>query len=203
MYTLRLLLGDNAHVGDDCTLYAGVKIYEDCVIGNDCIFHAGVVIGSDGFGFAPVNNDYKKVPQIGNVIVEDHVEMGANTTIDRATMGSTVIRKGVKLDNQIQVAHNVEIGENTVIAALTGISGSTKIGKNCMIGGQVGFAGHIQIADEVKIGAQAGVASSIKQKGMALLGTPAIEVRNFQRSSIVFKQLPELLKRVGVIEKKI
>ena len=148
-------IAENVSIGNNTTIHAGVKIYEDCMIGNDVVIHAGTVIGSDGFGFAPKEDgSYQKVPQLGNVIIEDHVEIGANTTIDRATIGSTIIRKGVKLDNQIQIAHNVEIGENTVIAAQTGIAGSTKIGKNCLIGGQVGIAGHITIGDRVKIQAQ-------------------------------------------------
>jgi UDP-3-O-[3-hydroxymyristoyl] glucosamine N-acyltransferase len=189
----QVFIGNNVVIGDDTIIYSGVKVYEESLIGKHCVLHSGVVIGSDGFGFAPQENDeHKKVPQVGNVIIEDFVEIGSNTTIDRATMGSTYIRKGAKLDNLIQIAHNVEVGERTFIAAQTGVSGSTKIGKNCLIGGQVGFAGHIQISDEVKIGAQSGIQSSIKDKGIAIQGTPAISLMNFQKSTIVFKSLPEL-----------
>jgi len=172
----HVFIGDNTKVGRNCTIYPGVKIYHDCVIGEDCIIHAGSVIGSDGFGFAPQSeSEYIKIPQLGNVIIEDHVEIGANVTIDRATMGSTIIHKGVKLDNLIQIGHNVEVGENTVMAALTGIAGSAKVGKNCMIGGQVGIAGHIKIANGTKIGAQAGVLGEIKEENMTLLGSPVID----------------------------
>ena len=196
-------IGENCKVGKNTTFFSGVKIYSDCVVGNDCIFHAGVVIGSDGFGFAPqADNNYKKVAQIGNVIIEDNVEIGANTTIDRATLGSTIIRRGVKLDNLIQIAHNVEIGENTVIAALSGVSGSTKIGKNCMIGGQVGIIGHINIGDNVKIGAQSGIMSNVKD-GQTIIGSPATEVGSFMRSSVYFKKLPEFAKRINDLEKKL
>jgi UDP-3-O-[3-hydroxymyristoyl] glucosamine N-acyltransferase len=195
-------IGDNCTIGDNTVIFSGVKIYEGCVIGSDCILHAGVVIGSDGFGFSPnAENNYKKVPQIGNVIVEDHVEIGANTTIDRATMGSTIIRKGVKLDNLVQIAHNVEIGENTVIAGQTGVAGSTKIGKNCMIGGQVGIVGHITIADGVKIAAQSGVGQSITNEGSIVQGSPAFEIGDYRRSYVVFRSLPELNKRVSILEK--
>jgi UDP-3-O-[3-hydroxymyristoyl] glucosamine N-acyltransferase len=199
----HVYIGDNTKVGNSCTINPGVKIYHDCVIGEGCIIHAGTVIGSDGFGFAPQSeNEYMKIPQLGNVILEDHVEIGSNVTIDRATMGSTIIRKGVKLDNLIQVAHNVEIGENTVIAAQTGISGSTKIGKNCMFGGQVGFAGHIKIADGTQIGAQAGILGDIKKENTALIGTPAIGIKNFFKSSVIFKNLPELDAKVDNLEKE-
>ena len=195
-------LGDNAEVGRDCTLYSGVKIYHDCKVGAECLIHAGVIIGADGFGFAPqVDNNYKKVAQIGNVVIEDNVEIGANTTIDRATLGSTLIRRGVKLDNLIQIAHNVEIGEKTVIAAQTGISGSTKIGRNCMIGGQVGIVGHIIIADEVKIGAQAGVGGNISKPGSIVLGAPAIDISRFKRSIAVFNNLDKLVNRVSDLER--
>lgn len=196
-------VGENCKIGENTTLFSGVKIYSDCIIGNNCTFHAGVVIGSDGFGFAPQSDTmYKKVAQIGNVIIEDYVELGANTTIDRATLGSTIIRKGVKLDNLIQIAHNVEIGENTVIAAQTGVSGSTKIGKNCMIGGQVGMSGHITIGNNVKIGAQAGIISNVKD-GQTIIGSPAIEVGAFMKSSVYFKKLPELAKKIYDLEKKL
>jgi UDP-3-O-[3-hydroxymyristoyl] glucosamine N-acyltransferase len=197
-------IGYNCKIGTGTTINAGCKIYDDTVIGNNCILHAGVVIGSDGFGFAPQQgSNYKKIPQIGNVIIEDFVEIGSNSTIDRATLGSTIIRKGVKLDNLIQVAHNVEIGENTVIAAMTGISGSTKIGKNCMIGGQVGFTGHITIADEVKIGAQSGISKSITKKGALVEGSPAFNLRDFQRSSVHFRNFDRLVKRINELERKV
>lgn len=199
----QTFIGENCKIGENTTLFPGVKIYSDCIIGKDCTFHAGVVIGSDGFGFAPQEgNTYKKVAQIGNVIIEDNVEIGANSTIDRATLGSTIIRKGVKLDNLIQVAHNVEIGENTVMAALSGISGSTKVGKNCMIGGQVGMNGHITIGDNVKIGAQTGVISNVKDD-QTIIGSPAIDVRAFMRSSVYFKKLPELAQKIYALEKKL
>ena len=195
---------EGAILGENVTLFAGVKVYNLCEIGNNCVLHAGVVIGSDGFGFAPLEDgSYKKIPQMGNVVLEDNVEVGANTTIDRATLGSTIVRKGVKLDNLIQIAHNVEIGENTVIASQTGISGSTKVGKQCIIAGQVGMAGHIQIADNTIFGAQAGVASSVKKCGQVFQGSPAIPVSNFQRSSVVHKNLPELQKTVFALQKQI
>jgi len=193
----QVYIGENVIVDDYTTIYPGVKIYEDCKVGKNCVIHSGVVLGSDGFGFAPqANEEHKKVPQVGNVVIEDYVEIGSNTTIDRATMGSTIIRKGAKLDNLIQIAHNVEIGERTFIAAQTGVAGSTKIGKNCLIGGQVGFSGHIQVADEVKIGAQSGIQSSIKEKGAVMQGAPAINLMNFQKSTIVFKSLPELRQEI-------
>lgn len=194
-------IGDNVSIGDDSTLFPGVKVYSDCVLGKDVQIHAGVVIGSDGFGFQPNNGNYKKVAQIGNVIIEDHVEIGANSTIDRATLGSTIIRKGVKLDNLIQIAHNVEIGENTVIAAQTGIAGSAKIGNNCMIGGQVGIVGHIQIADGTKIAAQSGVGSSITQPGEILQGSPAFGIGDYKRSYVHFRKLPELEQQVRELRK--
>ncbi|NOX85484.1 MAG: UDP-3-O-(3-hydroxymyristoyl)glucosamine N-acyltransferase [Chlorobi bacterium] len=197
------VIGDNSRIGNDTCIYAGVKIYEDTVIGDQCTLHAGVVLGSDGFGFAPQEeSDYKKVPQIGNVVLEDRVEIGANTTIDRATLGSTVIKRGVKLDNLIQVAHNVEIGENTVIAAQTGISGSTRIGKNCMIGGQVGIIGHLTIADGVMIAAQSGIGKSIKKEGEIVEGSPAFPVRDFKRAYIHFRRLESMAKRIDELEKK-
>lgn len=196
-------LGDNCKIGENTTLFTGVKIYSDCIVGSNCTFHAGVVIGADGFGFAPqADNKYKKVAQIGNVIVEDYVEIGANSTVDRATLGSTIIRKGVKLDNLVQIAHNVEIGENTVMAALSGVSGSTKIGKNCMIGGQVGMAGHLTIGDNVKIGAQAGIMSNVKDN-QTIIGSPAMDVGGFMKSTVYFKKLPELAKKIFDIEKKL
>ncbi len=197
-------IGDNVIIGDNCILHAGVHIFNDCIVGDNCTFQASSIIGSDGFGFVPNSDgEYHKVPQIGNVVVEDHVEIGANTTIDRATLGSTFIRKGVKLDNLIQIAHNVEIGENTVIAAQTGIAGSTKIGKNCMIGGQVGIVGHLTIADEVKIAAQSGISSSIKEKGAIIQGSPAFNIGDYKRSYVFFKKLPELYKRIQELEKEL
>ncbi len=198
----QVYIGDNVNIGNNCTLYPGVKIYRDCRLGNECTLHSGVIIGSDGFGFAPqTDNNYQKIPQIGNVVLEDHVEIGSNTTVDRATLGSTIIRRGVKLDNLIQVAHNVEIGENTVIAAQTGISGSTKIGKNCMIAGQVGIIGHITIADNVKIGAQSGIGGSITEDGAMVLGSPAIAANKTRRNYIHLSNFDEIVKRINHIEK--
>lgn len=186
-------IGDNVTIGDNTVLFAGVRIYSETVIGAHCTLHSGVIIGSDGFGFAPDENGvFSKVPQIGNVILEDFVEVGACTTIDRATLGSTIIRKGVKLDNQIQVAHNVEIGENTVIAAQSGIAGSTKIGKGCMIGGQVGIAGHLTIGDGVKIQAQSGIGKNIKD-GEVIQGSPAFNYGDFAKSYVHFKNLPKIV----------
>jgi UDP-3-O-[3-hydroxymyristoyl] glucosamine N-acyltransferase len=199
----QVYLGDNSIIGDNTIIYAGVKIYSDTQIGKSVIIHSGAVIGADGFGFAPSSEEYAKIPQIGNVVLEDGVEIGANTCVDRATMGSTVVKKGVKLDNLIQVAHNVVIGENTVIAAQTGIAGSTKLGKNCMFGGQVGIAGHSQIADGVKVGAQAGISGTIVKEDVVLLGSPAIDISNFRRSSAIFKNLEKLVKRVDQIEKEL
>lgn len=185
-------IGDNVTIGDDCVFFAGVRIYSETVIGNNCIIHSGSIIGSDGFGFAPQENgSYRKIPQIGNVIIEDDVEIGACTTIDRATLGSTILRKGVKLDNHIQVAHNVEIGENTVIAAQTGIAGTTKIGKNCLIGGQVGFAGHLVIGDGVKIQAQSGIGKNL-EAGEVVQGSPAFNYGDFAKSFVIFRNLPKL-----------
>ena len=200
----QVFIGDNVTIGDNTSLFAGVRIYSDCIIGSDCTIHTGAVIGADGFGFMPNSeNQYKKVSQIGNVIVEDHVEIGANTCIDRATLGSTVIRKGVKLDNLIQIAHNVEIGENTVIAAQTGIAGSTKIGRDCMIGGQVGIVGHITIADRVKIAAQSGIGTSITTPGEIVQGSPAFNIGEYKRTYVVFRKLPALEKRIKELEQTI
>jgi UDP-3-O-[3-hydroxymyristoyl] glucosamine N-acyltransferase len=194
-------IGQRVKIGDQSILHAGVKIYHDCVIGNRVIIHANTVVGSDGFGFAPQpDGSLKKVPQTGNVVVEDDVEIGAQTAIDRATIGSTIIRKGAKLDNLLQIAHNVDIGENTVIAAQTGISGSTKIGKQVMIGGQTGVVGHIQIADGCKINGQSGVTKSINQPGMALTGSPAQEFTASLRAQAMVRKLPELEKRIKAIE---
>ena len=199
----HVFIGDSTKIGRNCILNPGVKIYHECLIGNGCIVHAGTVIGSDGFGFAPQSEgEYMKIPQIGNVVLEDNVEIGANVAIDRATMGSTIIRKGVKIDNLVQIGHNVEVGENTVMAGQTGIAGSTKVGKNCMFGGQVGLAGHIKIADGTKIGAQAGVGSDVKES-QVLLGTPAFDSRQFIRSSVVFKNLPEINTKIRTMEKDI
>jgi len=200
----HVFIGDNSKAGNKCTLYPGVKIYHDCILGNNCVIHAGSVIGSDGFGFAPQSEtEFMKIPQIGNVVIEDNVEIGANVAIDRATMGSTLIRKGVKLDNLIQIGHNVEIGENTVMAGQTGVAGSAKIGRNCMFGGQVGISGHLKIADGTKIGAQSGIPGDIKKENTILLGYPAIDYRNFYRSSVVFRQLPELKRKIEELEKEI
>ena len=197
-------IGDNVSIGNNTIIYAGVKIYEDCVIGSHCIFHSGTVIGSDGFGFAPLpDGTFKTIPQIGNVIIEDNVSIGANTTIDCATMGSTVIRNGVKLDNLIQIGHNVELGENTVIAAQTGISGSTKLGRNCMIGGQAGITGHITLADRTSIGAQSGLGRSVTKPGTAHSGSPAFDYKTNLKSFAVYKKLPLLMKRIEELEEKI
>ena len=195
-------IGDNVTIGDDCVFFAGVRIYSETVIGNNCIVHSGSIIGSDGFGFAPQENgSYRKIPQIGNVIIEDDVEIGACTTIDRATLGSTIIRKGVKLDNHIQVAHNVEIGENTVIAAQTGIAGTTKIGKNCMIGGQVGFAGHLVIGDGVKIQAQSGIGKNL-EAGEVVQGSPAFNYGDFAKSYVIFRNLPKMAADLEALKKQ-
>ena len=195
-------VGRNAKVGKNCILYTNSNVYHDCIVGDNCILHSGSVIGADGFGFAPTPNGYDKIPQIGIAILEDDVEIGANTCIDRATMGATIIRKGVKLDNLIQVAHNVEIGSNTVIASQTGIAGSTKVGEWCMFGGQVGIAGHIKIGDKVNLGAQSGVPGSIKS-GQSLIGTPPIEMKNFFKSSAVFKKLPEMYMELNNLKKEL
>jgi len=200
----QVYIGDNTKIGNNCTINPGVKIYHDCLLGEGCIIHAGTVLGSDGFGFAPQSeSEFMKIPQLGNVILEDHVEIGANVTIDRATMGSTIIRKGVKLDNLIQIGHNVEIGENSVMAAQTGISGSTKVGKNCMFGGQVGLAGHLKIANGTKIGAQGGILGNIKEENTTIIGSPAIEVRQYFKSSVIFKKLPDMMLKIDSLEKEI
>ncbi len=192
----QVFIGNNVEIGNGCFIYPGVKILDDTIIGQNCIIHSSTTIGSDGFGFAP-NDDgsYKKIPQTGNVVIGDNVEIGSNSTIDRATLGSTIISNGVKLDNQIQVAHNVEIGKNTAIAAQSGVAGSTKIGENCMIGGQVGIIGHIKIGDNVKIQAQAGVTSNIESNSR-VTGTPAISYMNYNKSYIHFKNLPEIVKKI-------
>jgi UDP-3-O-[3-hydroxymyristoyl] glucosamine N-acyltransferase len=200
----HVYIGDYAKVGDNCVLFSGVKIYNDCIIGNNCTIHASTVIGSDGFGFAPNSeNNYAKVPQIGNVVIEDNVEIGSNSSVDRATLGSTIIRKGVKIDNLVQIAHNVEIGENTVIAGQTGVAGSSKIGKNCMIGAQVGIAGHLKIADGVKIAGQSGVGSAIEKEGEIVQGSPAFTIGEYKRSYVLFRSLPKLNDKLRELEKKI
>lgn len=195
-------VGENVEIGEHAVVYAGAKIYHHCVIGSRCVIHAGAVIGADGFGFAPVDGHYNKIPQIGNVVIEEDVEIGANTTVDRATMGSTRVRKGSKLDNLIQVAHNCVIGENTVMAAQSGVAGSTRIGSQCMIGGQVGFAGHIEVGDNVQIGAQSGIPSSVKS-GSRLMGTPAIDAAKFARQFVLVKNLPSIADRLKTLENKI
>jgi UDP-3-O-[3-hydroxymyristoyl] glucosamine N-acyltransferase len=196
-------IGDNVKIGHNVTVFAGAKIYADTVIGNNCVIHSGAIIGADGFGFAPnAEGSYTKVPQIGNVVLEDDVEIGASTTIDRATMGSTIIRKGVKLDNQIQIAHNVEIGENTVIAAQTGVAGSTKIGKNCIIGGQVGFAGHLTIGNNVRIQAQSGIGKNIKDNEV-LQGSPAFNYGDYNKSYVHFRNLPKIVNELNDLKKKL
>jgi UDP-3-O-[3-hydroxymyristoyl] glucosamine N-acyltransferase len=190
-------VNDNVKIGKNTVINSGVNIYHDTVIGNNCTIHSGAVIGADGFGFAPNdNNDYEKVPQIGNVILEDNVDVGANATIDRATIGSTYIEQGVKIDNLVQVAHNVRIGKNTVVAAQSGIAGSTKVGKDCMFGGQVGISGHLEIADGVKAAAQSGIPSSIKQEGKIVQGTPAFDVMDFRKSYVYFRKLPKVLSEL-------
>ncbi len=199
----QVYIGRGVTIGKHTRLHPGVRILHNCVIGDHCTIHPNVVIGSDGFGFAPQSDgSYEKIEQLGTVIIEAEVEIGAGTTIDRATMGATLIRKGVKLDNLIQIAHNVEIGENSVIAAQAGIAGSTKIGKNCQIGGQVGFVGHVKIADGTRIQAQSGVASSVKTENQALFGSPAFNYTDYVRSYAIFKKLPELYKRINALEKK-
>ena len=196
-------IGDRVKIGDGTVIYAGAKIYNDTQIGKQCVIHSGAVIGSDGFGFAPqADGTYKTIPQVGNVILEDMVSIGANSTIDRATMGSTLIRKGVKIDNQVHIAHNVVIGENTVIAAQTGISGSTEIGKNCVLAGKVGIAGHLKIADHTTIGGNTGINKSIKTSGKTLFGFLAMDLNHFLRSYSVFKNLDDLQKRIQQLEKK-
>jgi UDP-3-O-[3-hydroxymyristoyl] glucosamine N-acyltransferase len=196
------MVGDQTKIGANTKIFSGVNIYHECVVGNNCTLHSGVVVGSDGFGFAPQeNSNYQKIAQIGNVVIEDDVEIGSNTTIDRATLGSTVIRKGVKLDNLIQIAHNVEIGENTVIAAQVGISGSTKIGKNCLIAGQVGIIGHIKIGDNVKIAAQSGVSSNIKDNAV-IFGSPAFDAGKYRKAYVHFRNLQKIVDRIDALEKQ-
>ena len=195
-------VGDNVRIGDNTILYSGVKIYCNCFVGKDCILHAGVVVGSDGFGFEPDTKGVnQKLPQIGNVIIEDDVEIGANTTVDRAMMGSTIIRRNTKIDNLVQVAHNVEVGESTFLCAQVGIAGSTKVGAHCILAGQVGVAGHIEVTDNCVFGAQSGIAGSVRKAGM-YQGSPAIDAMNWRRSSVGFKQLPDIMKRLQELEKK-
>ncbi len=194
---------DNAKVGDNSLLYPNVTVYHDCIIGSNVILHSGVVIGADGFGFAPTAEGYEKIPQIGIVTIEDNVEIGANACVDRSTMGSTFVKKGVKLDNLVQIAHNVTVGENTVMSAQVGVAGSTKIGKWCMFGGQVGIAGHSTIGDFTKSGAQAGIAGSIPKGNTTIIGSPAIEARRFARCNAVFRNLPQLSKEVQDLKAEI
>ncbi len=195
-------VGSNAKVGNNCIIYPHVTIYHDCRIGNNCILHAGSVIGADGFGFAPSPEGYEKIPQIGIVILEDDVEIGANTCIDRATMGATIIHKGVKLDNMVQIAHNVEVGSNTVMASQVGVAGSAKIGEWCMFGGQVGVAGHIKVGNRVTVGAQSGIPGNTKSD-IAIMGYPAIEHKQFARAAIVYKKLPDMYSELGKLQKEI
>ncbi len=196
-------IGDNVSIGDNCIIFAGAKIYSETIVGNNCVVNSGAIIGADGFGFSPnEKGEYQKVPQTGNVILEDHVDIGAGTTIDRATLGSKIIRRGVKLDNQIQIAHNVEIGKNTVIAAQTGIAGSTKIGENCQIGGQVGIVGHIEIGNNVRIQAQSGIGRNVKDDEV-LQGSPALAYNDYNKSYVYFKNLPKIMRNISEIEKKI
>lgn len=200
----QVYIGDDVVIGDDTVIYAGAKLYAQSVVGNSCVLHSGCVIGADGFGFAPQEDgSYKKIPQIGNVVLGNNVEIGANTCIDCATMGSTRINDGVKLDNLIQIAHNVELGKNTAIAAQTGVSGSTKIGSNCVIAGQVGFVGHIHIADGTKIGAQSGILGNVKKNGEELMGSPAFNIKDYLRSSVHIKNMDKLVKRIEELEKKL
>ena len=195
-------VGSGAKVGSNCILYPNTTVYHDCRVGNNCILHAGSVVGADGFGFAPSPEGYEKIPQIGIVILEDNVEIGANTCIDRATMGATIIRKGVKLDNLIQIAHNVEVGSNTVMASQVGVAGSTKVGEWCMFGGQVGVAGHIKVGDKVNCGAQSGIANNTKS-GSTIMGSPAFEVKGFMKSSAAFKKLPEIYLELNAMKKEL
>lgn len=200
----QVYIGDGSRIGNNTILHSGAKIYAGSVIGNNCVLHAGVVIGSDGFGFAPQEDgSYKTIPQLGNVVIEDNVDIGANTVIDCATLDSTVIRKGVKLDNLIQIAHNVEIGKNTVVAAQAGISGSSKIGESCVIAGQAGIAGHLEISKKTNIGAQSGIGKSIKKEGFTFLGSPGFELTKYHRSYAVFRNLPDLSRRIKELEEKI
>jgi len=198
----QVYVGEGVVIGDDTTLFAGVKVYYGCKIGSHCTIHAGTVVGADGFGFAPTGENYQKVAQIGNVVIEDYVEIGANTCIDRATMGSTRVQKGVKLDNLVQIAHNVVVGENTVMAAQCGIAGTTKIGAHCMFGGQVGIAGHLKIADRTMLAAQSGVSNDILA-GSTLMGAPAFDVAKYRKCYVLFRKLPDLYGQLRELEKEI
>lgn len=196
-------IGDNVVLGHNTTVHPGAAIYNDCIVGENCVIHAGAVVGADGFGFAPdENHEFQKVPQIGNVILEDNVEIGANATIDRATLGSTILRKGVKIDNLVQIAHNVEIGKNSAMAAQVGVAGSTKIGERVMVGGQAGISGHIKIADDTKIVAQSGIPGNIKSKGKVLMGSPGIPIEDFKKSYFGFRKLPYILDKLRELENK-
>jgi UDP-3-O-[3-hydroxymyristoyl] glucosamine N-acyltransferase len=201
----HVYIGDNCTIGNNTTIFPGVKIYHECLIGNNCIIHAGTVIGADGFGFAPTTYGevFAKVPQIGNVIIEDYVEIGSNTSIDRATLGSTILRRGVKLDNLVQIAHNVEVGENTVIAGLSGVAGSSKVGKNCMIAAQVGIAGHLKIADGVKIAGQSGIGGNLENENETVQGSPAFNIGEYKRSYVLFRNLPKLNNSINDLAKKV
>ena len=198
----HVVVEDNATIGEGCILYPNVSVYHDCQIGNRVILHSGAVIGADGFGFAPGENGYDKIPQIGNVVIEDDVEIGANACVDRSTMGSTIVHRGAKIDNLVQIAHNVEVGEHTVMSAQVGIAGSTKVGKWCMFGGQAGFAGHITVGDHTNVGAQCGVNSSVKGNE-SLIGSPAQEPKSFFRSSVIFKKLPDMYRDLEALKKKV
>lgn len=201
----HVYLGDNVEIGDNTVLFSGVKVYHDCKIGANCTVHANTVIGSDGFGFAPNTEGqaFTKVPQLGNVVIEDNVEIGSNASIDRATLGSTLLRKGVKLDNLVQIAHNAEVGENTVIAGLSGVAGSTKVGKNCMVAAQVGIAGHLKIADGVKIAGQSGIGASIEKENEIVQGSPAFSVSEYRRAYVLFRSLPKLNDRINQLSRKL
>ena len=197
-------VGDNVTIGDNTILYPGVKIYANCKVGSYCVMHSGAVLGSDGFGFAPQKDGtYKTIPQVGNVVVEDHVDIGANTTVDCATFESTIIKSGVKLDNLVQIAHNVEVGNNTVIAAQAGISGSTTIGKNCIIAGQAGIVGHITVGDKITLAAQSGLSKSVDKEGAVFLGSPGFEIADYRKSYVIFRRLPDLMNRIKELEQKI
>ena len=196
-------VGESAKIGANTVMYSNSVVYHDCIVGNNCILHAGCVIGADGFGFEPTENGYEKLPQIGHAILEDNVEIGANSCVDRAVMGSTIIRKGVKLDNLVQIGHNCEVGSHTVMSAQVGVAGSTKIGEWCMFGGQVGISGHATIANRTMAGAQSGIPNTIKKEGTAIQGSPAIEVRNFWKSSAIFKNLPDMWSDMNQMKKEI
>ncbi|MDO5759453.1 MAG: UDP-3-O-(3-hydroxymyristoyl)glucosamine N-acyltransferase [Bacteroidota bacterium] len=199
----QVYIGENVKIGNNVTIYAGVKIYSDSVIGDNCILHSGVVVGADGFGFAPLEDGtFRKIPQVGNVIIEENVEIGANTCIDRSTMGSTIVKKGTKLDNLCQIAHNVKIGQNTVMSALSGVAGSTSIGDNCFIGGQSGFANSLKIGNRVKVGAKTGVLQNVKDDSV-VMGVPSFSLRDFLKSAVVYKRLPELEHRIKCLEKQL